>query len=201
VAAISKRRRTDAMDRFILETEAVPEPDDARLVHSCLRRICSWRVPPNWSVHDWFREMRTDSDAAMWQAKSDYDPGRGVPLEAFERLRVIASAWTRYRQEWSYALHCPTECDLDEEERAIDAAEAWGPVVDPVREALAQVSETDRWLLEQLFWAERSEAAVAQELGVSQQAVSKRRAAVLRKLRGLLGNATKEVGKIEAEWL
>lgn len=165
------------------------DPVDAEILAGCLRRIRCWRVPPNWSAHDWFGEMQSNSAAALWQAKCDYDPSRGVPLCAFERLRVIASAWTRYRQEWSYALHCPPQDGRAEPEPLPRDAPVLAPAIDPVREALRQVSEADRWLLEQLFWAELSESAIAQKLGVSQQAVSKRRSVVLGKLRDLLEDA------------
>ena len=159
------------------------ETHDADILNHCLRRIRAWRVPPNWSAHDWFGEMRMNSAVALWKAKCDYDPNRGVPLDSFERLRVIASARTRYRQEWSYALHCPAVRSPAEEERQIDAASGLRQVDDPVREALAQIPEADRCLLEQLFWAEYSEATVARKLGVSQQAVSKRKKAALKHLR------------------
>ncbi len=165
------------------------DPLDAEILAGCLRRIRSWRVPPNWSARDWFGEMQSNSAAALWQAKCEYDPTRGVPLGAFERLRVIASAWTRYRQEWSYASHCPPQEDRIVPETATRDGSSLAPMVDPVRDALAQIPEADRWLLEQLFWAESSETSVAQKLGVSQQAVSKRRGAVLRRLRDLLGEA------------
>ncbi len=29
-------------------------------VHSCLKRIRRWRVPPHWSVRDWFDEIMAE---------------------------------------------------------------------------------------------------------------------------------------------
>jgi hypothetical protein len=162
------------------------DPLDADVLRSCLRRIRSWRVPPNWSAQDWFGEMRSNSAAALWKAKCEYDPSRGVPLCAFERLRVIASAWTRYRQEWSYALHCPCDDSRIEPERRPALVSDSVPAAESVGELLAKLPEADRWLLQQLFWAERKEATVAQTLGVSQQAISKRLRVVLGILRCLL---------------
>ena len=49
--------------------------------------------------------------------------------------------------------------------------------------ALAQVPREDDWLIRRLFWEGRSEAEVARDLGITQQAVSKRRARALRRLR------------------
>ena len=165
---------------------------DAQLLNGCLRRICSWRVPPNWSAHDWFGEMWIDAAAALWQAKCDYDASRGVPLTAFERLRVLATARTRYRQEWNYALHCPVGLDPENMDRQGKSPSVSRQIVSPVREVLTHIPEADQWLLRQLFWAENSEAVVARKLGVSQQAISKRKRVVLRKLFRLLSDARGE---------
>lgn len=49
-----------------------------------LKRIRSWRVPPNWSRGDWFEELAAVATAAAWQAICDFDPERGVPLDKDE---------------------------------------------------------------------------------------------------------------------
>jgi RNA polymerase sigma factor (sigma-70 family) len=162
----------------------------AGVLDSCLRRIRSWRVPPNWSAHDWFGEMSGQGAAALWQARCEYDPSRGVPLSAFERLRILAGARTRYRQEWRYALHCGSSFDTEQDDRWVDDAASSATAREPLADALAQIPEVDRRLIQQLFWAESTEAAVARQLGISQQAVSKRKAAVLKQLgRWLTGSA------------
>jgi hypothetical protein len=165
------------------KTAEPAEWNDTEVLDSCLRRIRSWRVPPNWSAIDWFGEMRLQGAAAIWQARQDYDAARGVPLSAFERLRVLASARTRYRQEWRYALHCPSEDAEWAEEGRADEPVSSVDICNPLPEALARIPETDRWLIEQLFWDGCSEAAVAQRLGISQPAVSKRKTAILKQLR------------------
>ena len=57
----------------------------------------------------------------------------------------------------------------------------------PAREsfvdAVARLAATDRWLIEQIFWHGKSEAEVSKHLGISQQAVSKRKKSALRALR------------------
>src|ERR1043166_1604681 len=68
------------------------------------RRIFSWRIPPNLSAHDWLDEVKAITAAACCQAELDYDFERGVPLSAFLYQRALTCAWTRYRQEWTYAL-------------------------------------------------------------------------------------------------
>src|SRR5438876_10244148 len=74
-------------------------------VESGLKRIRSWRVPPNWSRGDWFEELAAVGTAAAWQAVCDFDPDRGVPLAGFGYCRIVNRCLVRYRKEWSYALH------------------------------------------------------------------------------------------------
>jgi len=52
--------------------------------------------------------------------------------------------------------------------------------------ALSQLSERERFVIEQLFWDGWTEAEIAQELGISQQMVSKIKGKTLRKLREIL---------------
>ncbi len=53
------------------------------------RSILTWRVPPNWSPKDWSQELRAEVIAATWEAECDFDPARGVPLEAFVQQRSL----------------------------------------------------------------------------------------------------------------
>jgi DNA-directed RNA polymerase specialized sigma subunit len=64
--------------------------------------------------------------------------------------------------------------------------------------ALALLSQTDRWLIEELFWARHTETQIAGVCGVSQQAISKRKRAILRNLRGWM-NAAEEAVSIESD--
>jgi DNA-directed RNA polymerase specialized sigma24 family protein len=152
------------------------------VLEGCLRQIGSWRIPPNWSRQDWMDEMRTDAAEVLWKASQDYDPTRGVPLEAFERLRVLAGARTRYRQEWQYALHCGCPIDAVQEDCLLCESCPTAATCEPLGEALRQIPEADRRLIEQLFLGESTEATVACQLGISQQAVSKRKHAALKQL-------------------
>ena len=67
-----------------------------------------------------------------------------------------------------------------------------------LHQGLAQLAGPDRWLIERLFWDGNTEAEVAEELGISQPAISKRKCAIIRKLRSRLDPSGKE--SIE-EWL
>lgn len=135
-------------------------------------------MPPNYAPADWAEEMRAQGSAAACQALCDFDPERGVPLGAFVRQRVLAGARTRYRQEWAYALRVAA-LDADPERAEAD------PEI-TLCCALARLPEPDRRLIEQLFWERSTEAEIGQALGISHQAVSKRKRAILRELRAWL---------------
>ena len=52
-----------------------------------------------------------------------------------------------------------------------------------LQEALGQLPEADRRIIEPLYWGRTTETEIARSLGVSQQTVSNRKLAVLRTLR------------------
>jgi len=155
-------------------------PQWAPVLESVFKRIRGWRVPPRWSARDWSEEVKALSIAAAWHALGDFDPTYGVPLAVFLRERILASALTRYRQEWRYSVRCGEEFQNEGMSRSpfrhLPARESF---VD----AVARLAATDRWLIEQIFWHGKSEAEVSKHLGISQQAVSKRKKSALRALR------------------
>jgi DNA-directed RNA polymerase specialized sigma24 family protein len=159
------------------------------VLRRAFRRIFSWRIPPNWSAHDWLDEVKAITAAACCQAELDYDFEHGVPLSAFLCRRALTCAWTRYRQEWAYALHFMQE---DGAKRSDDVATPRTslpevcPPDDPLRCALLELPFTDQWLVRQLFWNGMTEDKVARNLKITQQAVSKRKKRIISKLRHLL---------------
>lgn len=152
------------------------------MFEASLRRIARWRTPPNWSRADWEQEVRAHASLVTCVAGVDYDPCRGVPFAAFVYQRVLAGVLTRYRQEWAFAIRCshamspnlPRSVGVSPHPHTADE------VVDYVRIILPQA---DRALLLALFWQNRSEASIGRDLGISQQAVSKRKRVVLHDLR------------------
>jgi hypothetical protein len=157
--------------------------DPLPLVGSCLKRIFRWRVPPNWSVSDWRKEMRAEAACAAWQAVCDYDSSLGVPFGAFARSQVLTSTLTRYRREWAYALRSAQEYDPESSDSIL-----LGPTTSEVFDnwpvpALARFSKLDLWLIEQLFLRDRTEADVAAQIGITQPAISKRKRAIVMQLR------------------
>ena len=158
----------------------------------CRQHIRAWRVPPRWSAGDWMEELQAQGAAAAWQALGDYDATRGVPLWAHVRQRVLASVLTRSRQEWSYALRSASEISADGSRGAIEEGEYPNAMTfEALHQGLAKLAEQDRWLIERLFWDGQTEAEVAEKMGISQAAVSKRKCAILRKLGHWLGPSEK----------
>ena len=153
------------------------------ILDSSLRRIFRWRVPPNWSIFDWRNEMRAEAACAAWQAVGEYDPSLGVPFGAFAHQRVLTSTLTRYRQEWAYALRLAQKHDAkDFDTRTLDSTasavfDAWPG------DAIARLSKPDLWLIKELFVRDRSEADIATQIGITQQAVNKRKRMILFRLR------------------
>jgi DNA-directed RNA polymerase specialized sigma24 family protein len=161
-------------------------PSSLPVIDSALRRIFKWRVPLNWSISEWRNEMRAEAACAVWQAVCDYDPSLGVPFDAFAYQRVLTKTLTRYRQEWTYALRLAQEDKPEEvDTRMLNSAVSTLPADWP-RSALATLTKSDCWLVEQLFLRGRTEATIATEVGITQQAVNKRKSMILLRLRGYM---------------
>jgi DNA-directed RNA polymerase specialized sigma subunit len=166
------------------------------VLERCFGRICSWRTPPNWSNREWFEEIKAHAIAASCRAISEYDAARGVPLEAFIYQRVIARVLTRLRQEWSYGLRFVSDNDSEKDEDidsasrhrsdAVDWAQSDGVIYDELRQAIASLSESNRWLITQLFWNGQTEVDIAHALGIGRRAVNKRKHAILQSLHEVL---------------
>jgi RNA polymerase sigma factor (sigma-70 family) len=185
------------------ELERAFPPDCYAALGNCFRRIGSWRVPPNWSVRGWLEEMKAHGLAAACQASCDYDPARGVLLAAFVYQRVLARTYSRYRQEWAYALRCIPEADpvaMDRSsthDRASTIKEDSG--YEEIYDALQWLPERARQLIVCLFWERRTEADIAEALGLSHQAISKRKRIALRELRVRIGASKKKKENFRAE--
>ena len=128
---------------------------------------------------------------AAWEAEQVFDSSHGISINTFVRYRVLAHALARYRKEWAFATRyvsnrAPKE---DEDDGNFDRGDGFltpdvqsNPACDALLEALAGIAAPRRWLIQQLFWEERTEAEIGREQGISQRAVSKRKQAALRSL-------------------
>jgi RNA polymerase sigma factor (sigma-70 family) len=162
-------------------------------MQSGFKRIRSWRVPPNWSPGDWFDELAAVGAAAAWQAVCDFDPERGIPLAGFGYCRMMTRCLSCYRKEWRYALHLVAS-DSGEEETttfkqpgltASSAANGNGahPSNDDLRGALRALPAEQQRLIEQLFWEDCTETEMADEMGINQSTINRRKQAILNGLR------------------
>jgi len=153
------------------------------LLAGCIRRIGNWRVPPNWSRSDWLQEVRSLVASAAWEAISRYDPSRGVPLDAFLRISLMAAARTQYRREWTYDLRFVRQANGSLPDRPKGTSPVSFELHESLREALAKLSLADRWVVRQFFWRGATESEVARNAGISQPAMSRRKARIVGSLR------------------
>jgi DNA-directed RNA polymerase specialized sigma24 family protein len=164
---------------------------------SCFRKIRRWRVPPRWSPRDWFEEIGAELTIAALMAARDYNPARGVPPEAFLRRRIMGTAYTRYRREWQYALRQVSGAELDWHQEGTKtsptpAESEAGFLFD----ALDRLSSPDSRLIEGLFWGKKTEVELAKVLGISQQAVNKRKRSIFRTLHRLIDELAKDADDV-----
>jgi RNA polymerase sigma factor (sigma-70 family) len=170
-----------------------PSPELNFILKQCLRWIHRWPMPFHWASTDWREEVAAQSQSAAWQALGEYDASRGVPFSAFVQFRIMASLLTRYRQEWAYRTHCVPIADAFEAENPVE--EAFGRNADhtSLRHALGLLPESDRQLLVELFWEDRTESHIAHCRHISQPAVNKRKRTILRHLHEQLDGAKKNL--------
>lgn len=159
-------------------------------IRRAFAKASSWRTPPHWSRCDWLDEVYAILQSGAACAGLQFDEERGVPLRAYIYLRAVAAAWTRYRQEWSYYLHCVMKSNdaleiSDIPRRQSEQSETTSQLLS---HALYQLTEEDRLLVHRLFWDGAQQCRVAASLQISQQCVSKRKSRILRQLRRLLAS-------------
>ena len=131
---------------------------------------------------------RAQGALAACEALRDFDPARGVPLgrlplPARHRLRLepLPSGMGLVPAGYARSIpspirSCPDPLDLDPV-----LFEQLAPILDGLPDA-------DRGLIDQLFWAGRTEDDLAAAFGITQQGVNKRKRLVIGKLRRLFGS-------------
>ncbi len=167
------------------------------IIKQSLEQARRWRCPPHWQSDDWREELFAVAWAALWE-------GWNIGIRSEEKLRrfVVTALMKRYRDEWNYGVRwvqapsqqngegndedesgwdlwdwVSTETEETEDEREIN----WLAMV--VRQALATLTEEERYLIERKFWDRATEREIAKELGISQPAVNKRINQILERLR------------------
>ena len=163
-----------------------------------MQRTHAWRTPPRWCPRDWLEEIDAESIASACQAIRIFEPDRGPSLESFVYHRVLAGALSRYRKEWSHALRCIRSPSLKVEAKGtdeVDDQDAAAVEEKRIRRSMIDLPEKDRRLIECLFWEGRTEKDVAGGLGITQQAVNKRKRRILVQLRTNLANVNSDVSR------
>jgi RNA polymerase sigma factor (sigma-70 family) len=163
-------------------------PDWPRIWGACRRRTRSWPIPPRWTASDWREELDAEGIAAACKALRKYDPDRGTSINTFVYHQILTGALARYRQEWSYARRCSRSSFSQDSIPQVDPTTALEEESEHLQLSLSRLVDADRRLLQRLFWDGSTEAEVAGLLGISQQAVSKRKLKILSELRRRYGS-------------
>lgn len=112
----------------------------------------------------------------------DYAPALHVPLGAYVRMRVMGQLLARYRREWTYARRQVSVGWLGRAQ-ARPEPEGDGLIGRDLKLALGRLSRSDQQLAWSLYWLGESEQVIAHRMGISQQAVSRRKCKLLGTLR------------------
>ena len=157
------------------------------VVESCLKRARRWRVPPRWSSREWWEENRAEAALIVLNAARDYDADRGVSWESFLRSRLMAGLLPRLRREWKSSRFLTDTTVLDFlDVRARTRREFTDDEVGILYISIGRLSPADRQVLQRLYWDGMTESGLAVILGLSQQAISKRRKSIIVRLKNLL---------------
>jgi hypothetical protein len=95
----------------------------------------------------------------------------------------LAKAMERYRKEWSFASRMgPVWTGMDPPDESMSTPTDVG-TKERLLASVTGLAGIDRRLLERLFWEGQSEEAIARELGITKQAINKRKWKILLGLR------------------
>jgi RNA polymerase sigma factor (sigma-70 family) len=175
-------------------------PKVQKAVQVALHQARQWRCPIHWDGKEWQKELDAIAKAAAFEACFYFDEQRGITLETFVFWQVLTALRDFHRREWAYfAFHCghlTKASDEGEVGEGDESAEVCEEVATEGLEqewrrclifwALERLSERERQVINRLYWDGRTEAEIAHELGISQQAVSKIKRKAIQKLRELL---------------
>jgi hypothetical protein len=189
---------TALLNQTALDDLASAQASARRLLCLCISWINSHPVPPNWSRCDWQGELIATASEALCETgghNRPLPPNRTCENSAC-RL-ALARVQRRYRQECRFGTRFVTITELSHQhppetenhrrrqastEPAADASKRF----EAVRECLTLLPAPGRRLLEGLFLEGKTESELAAELGLSRQAVHKRKRVTLALVRASL---------------
>jgi RNA polymerase sigma factor (sigma-70 family) len=175
-------------------------PKVQKAVQVALHQARQWRCPIHWDGNEWQKELDAIAQAAAFEACFYFDEQRGITLEIFVFWQVLTALRDFHRREWAYfAFHCGHLTKASDEGEVGEGDESAEVCEEVATEGLEQewrrylifwslerLSERERQVMKRLYWDEWTEAEIAHELGISQQAVSKIKRKAIQKLRKLL---------------
>jgi RNA polymerase sigma factor (sigma-70 family) len=175
-------------------------PKVQKAVQAALHQARQRRCPPHWDGSEWQKELDAIAQATAFEACFYFDEQRGMTLETFVFWQVLTALRDFHRREWAYfAFHCGHLSRVSDEGEAGEGDESAEVCEEVATEglerewrrylifwALERLSERERQVMKRLYWDGRTEAEIAHELGISQQAVSKIKRKAIQKLRELL---------------
>lgn len=152
----------------------------------------SWKNAPGADADD----LIQDAQKALFRAATDFDSSKKVPFESYAG-RVIRNALTdTYRKGTRHADYHPVSLDspigddglvqgdlFESQDKRPDRLVIESDCREKIREALKTISEREQTIVLQVLYENRSNADVANELGISKQAVNKTLHQALEKLR------------------
>jgi DNA-directed RNA polymerase specialized sigma24 family protein len=161
--------------------------------HRFQKSILTWRTPPNWSWRDRSEELKAEIGTATWEAGCDFDPVRGVPLDAFVQRRIWARCVSRYRREWADVRRCGIHLERrDDCEVSIHKGFSSIPISESLQTCLRRLPEQRRCLIECLFWEDKTEVEVARMLCFVQSGISRCKRRILDRFRHWMEQSEKE---------
>ena len=173
----------DSVGRGVVEPTVWPD-----VWARCWKRIRRWSVPPRWAARDWHDEARAQGGLANSLARHEFDPTRGIPLEAFLYRRIVDAVWTLHRQETSFGRRAKPQEVVEYDAQARPRPDPDLP--ESITHALERLSQTERRLIGRLFWDESSLEDLSAETGLRREALKTRKARAVLKLRQLLLDPT-----------
>ena len=113
----------------------------------------------------------------------DFRPKSRPTLGSFVYHQILGTALTRYRQEWTYATRYGASAIGEVGVTPVEDRFAIKQEEEELTQNLTDLPDEDRSLIKDLYWQGFTESEVASGLGISQQAVNRRKRKILDRLR------------------
>lgn len=138
-------------------------------------------------------DLYQQATLAFLELVDQYDPARAVSFGGYLKMLLplrlknyLRAQRTRQRGEWNYGVAVPVHLSDHLVTHLASGFDRHGFNDESLGRAFGRLSKKQRWVLGQLYGADRTPNEVAATLGVSPRAVTGLRARALAKLRALL---------------